>query len=325
MSGRHSLWKRARQVLTVAFFILIPALLFMLLRNQDWGEVWQALTSYRPAVLLTALGLVACSFTLFASYDLLGRRYTGHTLPVRRVLPLAFVCYAFNLNLSAWVGGVALRYRLYSRLGLDTPTITRILGLGLVTNWLGYLLVAGSLFTLGFPRLPAGLEIGSTGLRLIGIGMLLAALAYLLACRFSRRREWQVRGQEIRLPSWRLALLQALMGAGNWALMGLVVYTLLPDKAGYPTILAILMVSSIAGVITHIPAGLGVLESVFITLLQGQYSQGTLLAALIGYRAVYFLLPLLLALAVYLVLERLASRAGQTEPASPSASSGRAG
>lgn len=322
MSNRKTLWKRARQALTVLLFILVPVLLFMLLRNQDWGEVWQALTSYRPAVLLSAVGVMACSFTLFASYDLLGRRYTGHTLPARRVLPLAFVCYAFNLNLSAWVGGVALRYRLYSRLGLDTPTITRILGLGLVTNWLGYLLVAGSLFALGFPRLPAGLEIGSTGLRLIGMAMLAVAVIYLLACRFASRRQWQVRGQAITLPSWRLAVLQGLMGAGNWALMGLVVFTLLPDKAGYPTILAILMVSSIAGVITHIPAGLGVLESVFITLLQGQYSQGTLLAALIGYRAVYFLLPLLLALVVYLLLERVASQRGA---AAPSQAGGRAG
>lgn len=305
---KHTLWKRARQALTLLFFILVPVLLFMLLRNQDWGEVRQALTSYRPAVLLTALGFVLCSFVLFSSYDLLGRRYTGHTLPARQVLPLAFVCYAFNLNLSAWVGGVALRFRLYSRLGLDTPTISRILGFGLVTNWLGYLLVAGSLFVLGFPKLPAGLEIGTTGLRLIGLAMLAVALAYLLACGFARRRQWTIRTQQLNLPSWRLAVLQALMGAGNWCLMGLVIYTLLPDKAGYPTILAILLVSSIAGVITHIPAGLGVLESVFITLLQGQYPQGTLLAALIGYRAVYFLLPLLIASVTYLLLERLAAR-----------------
>ncbi|MFW3898437.1 lysylphosphatidylglycerol synthase domain-containing protein [Pseudomonas putida] len=305
---KKTLWKRARQALTVLFFILVPVLLFMLLRNQDWGEVWHALTSYRPTVLLIALGFVVCSFVLFSSYDLLGRRYTGHRLPARQVLPLAFVCYAFNLNLSAWVGGVALRFRLYSRLGLDTPTITRILGFGLVTNWLGYLLVAGCLFTLGFPKLPAGLEIGSSGLRVIGIAMLIAAIGYLLACRFAKRREWNIRGQQITLPSWRLAALQALMGAGNWCLMGLVIHTLLPEKAGYPTLLATLMVSSIAGVITHIPAGLGVLESVFITLLQGQYSQGTLLAALIGYRAVYFLLPLLVACVTYLVLERVAAR-----------------
>jgi len=320
---KSTLWRRARQGLTILFFILVPVLLFMLLRNQDWGEVRQALTSYRSSVLLVALAVVACSFALFSSYDLLGRRYTGHDLPARRVLPLAFVCYAFNLNLSAWVGGVALRFRLYSRLGLETATITRILGFGLVTNWLGYLLVAGSLFALGFPALPAGLEIGTLGLRLIGMAMLAVAIAYLLACGFSRRREWQVRGQRISLPSWRLAALQGLMGAGNWCLMGLVIFTLLPDKAGYPTILAILLISSIAGVITHIPAGLGVLESVFITLLQGQYSQGTLLAALIGYRALYFLLPLLLACVTYLVLERVAAR--QRSRASASAAGERAG
>lgn len=314
---KNVVWKRARQGLTLLFFILVPVLLFMLLRNQDWGEVWHALTSYRPVVLLTALAFVVCSFTLFSSYDLLGRRYTGHTLPARQVLPLAFVCYAFNLNLSAWVGGVALRFRLYSRLGLDTPTITRILGFGLVTNWLGYLLVAGSLFTLGFPKLPAGLEIGTTGLRLIGIALLAVAIAYLLACRFAKRREWTVRDHQITLPSWRLAALQGLMGAGNWCLMGLVIFTLLPDKAGYPTILAILLVSSIAGVITHIPAGLGVLESVFITLLQGQYSQGTLLAALIGYRAVYFLVPLLIACVTYLLLERMATLQRGRAGASP--------
>ncbi len=320
---KRGLWKRARQALTLLFFILVPLLLFMLLRNQDWGEVWHALASYRTTVLLAALAVVLCSFALFSSYDLLGRRYTGHSLPARRVLPLAFVCYAFNLNLSAWVGGVALRYRLYSRLGLDTPTITRILGFGLVTNWLGYLLVAGSLFALGYPTLPAGLEIGSAGLRLIGIGMLAVAAGYLLACRFARRREWQVRGQRVNLPPWHLAALQGLMGAGNWCLMGLVIFILLPDKAGYPTLLAILLVSSIAGVITHIPAGLGVLESVFITLLQGQYSQGTLLAALIGYRALYFLLPLLIACVTYLLLERVAAR--QRGRASPSTAAERTG
>ncbi|NER60242.1 UPF0104 family protein [Pseudomonas sp. MAFF212428] len=307
MNIAHKHWHRARRAVTLLFFILVPTLLLLLLRNQDWGEVRHALLSYQPRVLLLGAAIAACSFVLFSCYDLLGRRYTDHALPARKVLPLAFVCYAFNLNLGAWVGGVALRYRLYSRLGLDVATISRILGLGLVTNWLGYLLVAGSLFVCGLPRLPAGLEIGSSGLRLIGGLLLLVACAYLLACAFAKRRSWQLRGHTLTLPGIGLALLQALMGASNWLLMGLVIFSLLPDKVGYPTLLGILLISSIAGVITHIPAGLGVLEAVFITLLQGQYAQGTLLAALIGYRAIYFLLPLLIACVVYLVLERVAS------------------
>lgn len=105
--------------------------------------------------------------------------------------------------------------------------------------------------------------------------------------------------------------MQASLGALNWSLMAAVIYTLLPDKAFYPAILGVLLISSIAGVITHIPAGLGVLETVFITLLAHQFSKGSLLAALIGYRAIYFLLPLLIALVVYLVLEKRAKKMGQ--------------
>lgn len=308
MSKHSGYWHRARQLLTLGFFILVPVLLYTLLQNLDWREVRHALNAYRWQTLALAGLVSACSFALFSSFDLIGRRYTGHHLPARQVLPLAFVCYAFNLNLSAWVGAIALRYRLYTRLGLPVATTTRILSLGLLTNWLGYFFLAGTLFLCGLPRLPAGFEIGSNGLRLIGVLLLLLALSYLLACRYARRRSWQLRGHEITLPRLRMAALQLLMGASNWALMALVVYSLLPDKVGYPTILAVLMISSIAGVITHIPAGLGVLETVFLTLLHAHYGKGTLLAALIGYRAVYFLLPLLLAALVYLLLERLASQ-----------------
>jgi uncharacterized membrane protein YbhN (UPF0104 family) len=285
-------------------FILVPVLVFMLVKNLDWQEVRHALGSYKLSTLSIGAGIVIASYLTFASYDLLARRYIGHQVPTRQVLPLAFVCYAFNLNLGSWVGGIALRYRLYSKLGLDVPSITKILSLCLITNWLGYMFIAGTVFAMGLPDLPEGFKIGSTGLRIIGFVIILLGLAYLGACRFSKKRTWTVRKQEITLPSFKMALCQACLGALNWGLMGLLVWSLLPEKVGYPTILAILLISSIAGVITHIPAGLGVLETIFITLLQGQYSKGALLAALIAYRALYFLLPLAIACVVYLVLER---------------------
>ncbi|UFH51300.1 hypothetical protein LN139_09920 [Pseudomonas sp. KNUC1026] len=48
------------------------------------------------------------------------------------------------------------------------------------------------------------------------------------------------------------------------------------------------------------------LETIFITLMQGQYNKGTSLAALIAYRALYFPMPLALACLVYLDMERRA-------------------
>ena len=306
----------AKGALTLFFFIAIPVLLYLQLRNTDWQEVSGALRDYPLWLLAVAFGVALLSYLTYCCYDLLGRYYTGHKLPVRQVIPLVFVCYAFNLNLNALVGGVALRFRLYSRLGLDVPTIARVFSLSIITNWLGYLWLAGTVFALGMVKLPEGWAIGNLGLRLIGVAMVIAAVLYVLACAFSTRRSWEIRDQIIELPSWKLALLQAAVGALNWSLMALIIWMLLPAEAFYPSVLGVLLISSIAGVITHIPAGLGVLEMIFLTLLQDQMPKSSLLAALIGYRAIYFLLPLGIALCVYLILEKRAKtmRSANTVP-----------
>lgn len=297
-------FKRLKQALTLVFFILIAVLLFTVIRNVDWAEVGLALRSYSSTVLLLAVVISALSYLVFSSYDVLGRIYTGHHLPLRQLYPLAFTVYAFTLNFGAWAGSLALRYRLYSRAGLSIPTITRILTISLISNWLGYMLLAGIVFSLRLMDLPAGGHIGVPALQLIGFALLTISFVYLLACRFSRRRSWQWRDHEIVLPSLHLALLQGALGAVNWSLMAALIYVLLPEQAFYPSVLGVLLVSSIAGVVTHIPAGLGVLEAIFLALLQHQIAPGVLLAALIVYRAVYFLLPLMFALIFYMLLER---------------------
>jgi len=306
-SGKKRPWlKWATRIFTLFFFIAVPVLLFTLVKNLDWNEVMHALESYKVSTLVLGFFIAAGSYLTYCGFDVLARRYTEHKLSVKQIVPVTFVCYAFNLNLSSWVGGIALRYRLYSRLGLDVPTITRILSLSLITNWLGYMLLAGFVFAGGFIDLPDGWKIGNTTLQLIGFVLLTVCLAYFLACRFSKRRTWTIRKQNLVLPSLNQALRQALLGALNWGLMALLIYVLLPEKAFYPAVLGILLISSIAGVIAHIPAGLGVLETVFITLMQHQFSKGQLLAALIGYRVIYFLVPLMLAVVVYLILENRA-------------------
>ncbi len=65
---------------------------------------------------------------------------------------------------------------------------------------------------------------------------------------------------------------------------------------------------AIAGVVLHVPAGLGVFEAVFITLLGHRISDGQLLAALLGYRAVYYLGPLVVAAFLFLAMELRARR-----------------
>ncbi|WP_339490951.1 UPF0104 family protein [Pseudomonas sp. EL_65y_Pfl2_R95] len=299
-------WKLIRRLLTVAFIILIPTLLYIQTKDLKWDELVGALEGYSATTLVYCVAAAIASFITYSAFDLLGRQYTGHSLATFKVMVTTFVCYIFTINLSAFVGGIALRYRLYSRYGLSTATITRILSFSLITNWGGYLLLAGSIFSLGLLDLPKSWKIGDTGLQVLGGVMLLVGLGYLAACAFSKRRSWTVRDHEIELPPIQLALLQMVLGGLNWALMGLVIYLLMPEEAFYPAVLGILLISSVAGVITHIPGGLGVLETVFITLLQHEFSKSEILAALIGYRVIYYLMPLGVALIIYLVLEQRA-------------------
>jgi len=301
-------WPWVRRVLTALFFLVVALLLVRHARAVDWGEVRDTVLALPRGVLATAALLAAASHLLYSCFDLVGRRYTGHSLPVPRVMQVNFISYAFNLNMGSLVGGVAFRYRMYSRLGLGYATITRILTLSMLTNWLGYLVLAGIVFTLAPLDLPPGWKLDSSGLRWLGVALLAAALAYLLLCGFSRQRSWTIRGHELLLPRPRMAIVQLALSCTNWMIMAAAVHVLLQGRAGYTAVLSVLLVAAVAGVITHVPAGLGVLEAVFVALLSHRIPQSQLLAALLGYRALYYIGPLLLAALLYLVVEMRARR-----------------
>jgi uncharacterized membrane protein YbhN (UPF0104 family) len=301
--GDKRWWTWLKRGATLVFFALVAGLLVSQARTIDWGQVLTSLEDYPVTAAWGAVVLALASFTLYSCFDLLGRHYIGHLLPTSTVMLVTFVSYAFNLNLGSLVGGVAFRYRLYSRLGLRTGAITRIMSLSMLTNWMGYLLLAGLVFSLQPPTLPPGWPITSGHLRLIGCVLLAVAAGYLAICAFSPRRTLTLRGHEIELPSLRLAALQLVMGAGNWLIMSSIIFILLQHRIEFSAVVSVLLLAAIAGVITHIPAGLGVLEAVFVALLSHLMPMAELLAALVAYRVLYYLVPLGVAAAAYVVME----------------------
>ncbi|KGT89444.1 membrane protein [Erwinia typographi] len=304
MSAAHSRWKWLKKILTWLFFIAVAVLLTIYARKVNWHDVIEVITHYNRFAILAAVALAVVSYLTYGVYDLIGQAYCGHKLQKRQVMLVSFICYAFNLTLSTWVGGVAMRYRLYSRLGLNSRTITRIFSLSIATNWLGYVLVSGVVFSVGLVPIPSGWFIGEGTLRIIGVALLAFVVVYLALCAFSKRRRWTIKGHKLALPSLRMALLQFTVSSANWLVMGAIIWLLLAQKVDYPQVLGVLLISSIAGVIIHIPAGIGVLEAVFLALLAGEHlSHGAIIAALLAYRVIYFIAPLLLALVLYLWLE----------------------
>ena len=296
-------WPWLKHGVAAVFFVLVGYLLVSQARTIEWGKVLSSLQAYPLSAIGGAAALAAASYVLYSCFDLLGRHYTGHKLATPTVMTLTFVSYAFNLNLGSVLGGVAFRYRLYTRLGLALGVITRVTSFSMLANWTGYLLLAGLVFSLQPPALPANWQIDASQLRLIGLVLLAMALAYLGACAFSHQRTFRLRGHEIELPSLRLAGLQVAMGAGNWLLMSGILFVLLQQRIDFFSVVSVLLLAAIAGVITHIPGNLGVLEAVFVALLSHRMPRHELLAGVVAYRAMYYIVPLLIATVIYLVME----------------------
>jgi glycosyltransferase 2 family protein len=295
--------KRIAPWLSLAFLGLVAWLIADRARDIAWNEVSAAVAAYPLLTLASATALVAASHLAYGCYDLLARRYVGHHIGAPAVLGTAFISYAFNLNLGALVGGFGFRIRLYSKLGLDAASIGRVIAFSLVANWSGWLLLAGVSFAGRQIQLPASFPVGATALQALGLVMIAVPLAYVAACFMSERREWHWRSHELVLPSGPLALAQLALSSVNWMLIGTIVWTLLPAGVSYGSALATLLGAAIVGAATHVPGGLGVLEAVFVAALGHRVAAAQLVAALLAYRALYYLAPLVVAAALHFLLE----------------------
>lgn len=296
-------WRWFSRGLLGVFLVVVAFLLYRQVRAVDWATVSSTIAAYDRSTLLLAMGIAAASYLLYGGYDLLARRYTGHALVALRVIGTAFVSYAFTMNVGTLIGGAGFRLRLYARSGLSVATIARILGFSIVTNWVGYLALAGVVLTARAVPIPASWNLGVESLVALGVVLLVAVLGYLVACAAFKERSWTVRGHAIRLPSTGLALAQLALSTTNWLAIAALLFMLLGGHVPYLLVLGVFLVSSIAGVLTHIPAGIGVIELVFLTLLGDQLPQHAIIAALVVYRATYYLAPLLAAVLVYAGLE----------------------
>jgi uncharacterized membrane protein YbhN (UPF0104 family) len=304
----RALWARPwiRRVLLILFLSLVAFLLARQARTIEWSKVATATRAYDVSTLVAALALSAFSYLIYSCFDLLGRHYIGvksSQLSIPAAMRTAFVSFAFNQSLGSMIGAVAFRFRLYAKLGLSALQISKILALSVVTNWFGYSALAGLIFVTGTVSMPAGWDIGTNIIRIAGGILLVAACAYMLLCALGKQRIITVRTQKLRIPSLPLACGQLSLSILHWPTTAAIIYLLLGGRVEFSVVLGTLLLCSIAMVITHIPAGIGVLEAIFVGLLRHRIPVTELLAALLLFRAVYHIVPLIVAAAIYLITE----------------------
>jgi len=289
------------------------------LRRYTLQDILQSIQAIAPASLVTALALVALSYLVLTGYDTLAITFAGCRLPYRRTALVAALTYAISRTAGLSVlSGSAIRYRFYRRWGVSNLAIAKVIAFCSLSFWIGLFAVGGVLFTLNPPDVPMALPLPDKLLPAVGALGLAAAFAYFAWSALSQRG-LQIMGWTVpRLPL-PLAIAQLVLTTLDWVLAAGILYLLLPGSLSYLDVFTVYLLAQFAGVFSSVPGGLGVFETVLLLTLSPPIPADALLAALLLYRLLYFVLPLLLAIAVLVVYELSARRrkpsAGEIDPA----------
>jgi phosphatidylglycerol lysyltransferase len=260
-------------------------------------DIIRHLRELPPHRLWLALGLTVVSYLVMTGYDTLALRYIRHPLAYGKTALASFIAYAFSNNIGlSMFAGASVRYRLYSAWGLTAFEITQVIGFCTLTLWLGFFVLGGIVFLLEPLVLPTVLHFPFTSVHLLGRIFLAVVVAFILWSSFMKR-PIKVRGWEFSLPSPSLLLSQITVASVDWALAGMVLYALLSPITGlsYPGFVGLYLLAQLAGLVSQVPGGLGVFETVILLLLSPYLPPSQALGSLLAYRGIYYIFPLLAA------------------------------
>lgn len=284
------------------------------------NDILSALGAVDLRTVALAFVFTLLSFAAMACYDVLAvRRVAPDKVPVRMAMFAGMIGYGISnaVGFHVFVGG-PVRYRIYQRAGLDAADVGRVVGISFLTFLGGLAAVLGAALLFDPAGIPALHMASAEAERLIGAGILVV-----LACGIG----WLARGNhQLTIFSWRFplptagsAVAQIVIGAIDIGAAAAALYVLLPAdvQPGFAIFLCIFVAAIIASVISHAPGGLGVLEATVLLGL-GAGARPDIVAALLVFRVVYYLIPLALAASslmlfeVYQVRHSVATLTGKT-------------
>lgn len=293
-------WNRVGVLLSLVIIGVAVTVLARMLHKIEVDEVIVALKATKLYHVAAAAAFVAGGYFTLTFYDWFALRTIGHREVPYRIAALAgFTSYSIGHNIGATVfTGGAVRYRIYSAYGLNAVEVAKICFVAGLTFWLGNVTVLGLGITIHPTAAGAIDQLGEWPNRLIGLG-LLAILASYVGWVWSASREIGRGGWTVRLPSGPSTLLQIGIGIVDLGFCALAMYMLLPNEPniGFITLAVIFVSATLLGFASHAPGGLGVFDAAMLVALW-EFDKAKLLAGLLLFRLLYYLVPFALALTI---------------------------
>jgi glycosyltransferase 2 family protein len=309
-------WNRIGIVLSVTIIAIAATVLYRILRTIDAGEVLDALatTDWRD-VTLAALYVAGGYFTL-TFYDLFALRTIGrHDVPYWTAALAGFTSYSVGHNVGASVlTGGAVRYRIYSAWGLDAVDVAKICFVAGLTFWLGNAAVLG-LGIVFVPLAASAIDQLPAWLNRSGAIFILVLLAFYVGWVWQRPRMVGRRGWSVVLPGGPLTLLQIGIGIVDLGFCALAMYMLVPEEPNinFVTLAVIFVSATLLGFASHAPGGIGVFDAAMLVALW-QFDKEDLLAGLLLFRLLYYVVPFGLSLLILGTRELWLALRGTSQP-----------
>lgn len=300
-------WMTGHMVASLVVGIVFLGSLWVIareVRGYKYSEVALYLQELPTIYVLLAIGLTFLTFVVLTGYDTLALRYVNVDLETRRVMFSAFIGYAVSQAIgNPILTGGSVRYRLYSVWGIPPAKVAKSILFAGISFWLGFFTLGGVVLLADPGALAAALDLPvRTGL--VGLLLLLPVGAY-VGFTWYRTRPVTVKGWTLDVPpNWMLPV-QIALAAADLALASSVLFVLLPGEVNVslPFLLVSYLIALLAGLVSHVPGGLGVFESVLLLILTPEVPTPALLGGLLAYRGIFHLLPLVLAATAFGVYE----------------------
>ncbi|WP_193175618.1 bifunctional lysylphosphatidylglycerol flippase/synthetase MprF [Oricola nitratireducens] len=290
----------AKAAAAMAVFVVAIYALHRFSREVNWSDVKTDLSAQSWDSILLAVAATGLSYLAMAFYDVLG---TATAAPGKVPPRIAFLAgstgYAVtNLLGFSWLTGGAVRYRLYSSYGLDLVDIAQVIANVWLSFWLGLMTIVAALFLFHPSGLSAAFQMTPQFERVAGV-LLVIAIAVFFVWLGRKGRRIHVRSYQLRFPTGFVAASQTVVAIIDVLGAALCLYVLLPgDLTGNFALFFVVFVSAMGlGVASHSPGGVGVFEATIIGGL-GAIGRPDMLAGLVLFRMVYYVLPFVVAAAV---------------------------
>jgi hypothetical protein len=301
---RRRIGKYVGGFISLAIALLSFAVLIHTLAHINLGQLRAAFAATSNAQILTASGLALLSYLALTGYDSLALRQLRANVPYRTTALASFTSYAVSFTLGfPLITAGTVRYWVYSRVGLTAAKVASLTVIAGVTFWLGMALVIGVTLLMRSETISHIDHFEPHINLLIGIAVIFALFVYLAWVSIGHR-DTQVQGLRLELPGFSLTIGQICLGVIDICSAAAVLYVLLPEprQLDYLTFAAIYVFGCILGIASHAPGGIGVFEATMIKFVPVA-SQEALLASLLLFRIIYYLVPFILALALLGTIE----------------------